>query len=124
MGQLSDHYRAHLEAWKRGDTEAALSYIDENIVWYPNRSMRPVNGKPAMRVFLEKFGKGMSDKHYEQTHMIEQGSMLFVEGSENYTKNGKRISVPYAGVIEWRDGKAVNWRDYFDLKSLEKQLAG
>ena len=124
MGAMSDDYRAHLAAWKRGDVEAALSYIDDNIIWYPNRSMRPVNGKDAMRAFLAKFAAGMSEKRYEQINMIEQGNMLFIEGSENYVKNGKQVTVPYAGIVEWRDGKAVNWRDYFDLKSLEKQLAG
>jgi limonene-1,2-epoxide hydrolase len=123
MGVLSDNYKKHLAAWREGDVEKALSYIDDNIVWYPNRSMNPVNGKAAMREFLGKFAKGMTDILYEQSLMIEQGNLLFVEGTENYTKKGKRISVPYAGVVEWKDGKAVMWRDYFDLKSLEKQLA-
>lgn len=30
----------------------------------------------------------------------------------------------YAGIVEWQDGKAVAWRDYFDLKTLEAPLAG
>ena len=72
---------------------------------------------------MQKFGAGMTDMFYEQTLMIEQGNMLFVEGTENYTKKGKKISVPYAGVVEFRGDKIVAWRDYFDLKSLEAQLA-
>jgi limonene-1,2-epoxide hydrolase len=124
MGVMSDNYRAHLDAWRRGDVETALSYIDDDILWYPNRSMRPVRGKGPMREFLAKFAAGMSDIFYEQSLMIEQGNLLFVEGTENYTKNGRKISVPYAGVVEWRNGRAVSWRDYFDLKSLERQLAG
>ena len=122
MGKMSDDYKAHLAAWQRGDMEAALSYIDDNIEWYPNRSMRVVNGKAKMREFLGKFATGMSEIFYEQSLMIEQGNLLFDEGTENYTKNGKKITVPYAGVVEWKDGKAIMWRDYFDLKSLEKQL--
>jgi len=123
MGKMTDDYRAHLAAWQKGDMEKALSYIDDNIEWYPNRSMRVVNGKAKMREFLVKFAGGMSEIFYEQSLMIEQGNLLIVEGTENYTKAGKKIIMPYAGIVEWKDGKAVMWRDYFDLKSLEKQLA-
>jgi limonene-1,2-epoxide hydrolase len=124
MGILADNYRAHLAAWQARDLELALSYIDDDIVWYPNRSMEPIRGKAAMRAFLEKWGRGMSDIHYEQSHVVESGDLLFVEGRESYVKKGRRITVPYAGVVVWRDGKAVEWRDYFDLKQLEAQLAG
>lgn len=30
----------------------------------------------------------------------------------------------YAGIVEWQDGKAVAWRGYFDLKTLEVPLGG
>ncbi|MBU3738055.1 MAG: nuclear transport factor 2 family protein [Rhodoferax sp.] len=123
MGAMSDAYRKSLDAWSRGDVEGMFADYADDVVWYPNRSMRPVHGKEAMRAFMAKFAKGMSDISYQQTHMVESGNMLFVEGTENYTKNGKKISVPYAGVVEFRDGKFVAWRDYFDLKSLEAELA-
>ena len=124
MGKLSELYLAHLTAWKNNDTETALTYMADDIVWYPNRAMRPVVGKPAVREFMAKFGRGMTDKAFSQSLMIEQGDILFVEGVESYTKAGRRIDTQYAGIVEWRDGKAVAWRDYFDLKTLEAQLAG
>ena len=124
MKTMSQTYKDSLDAWGRGDVEGMFEPYAEDVVWYPNRSMRPVHGKPAMREFIKKFGAGMSNPLYTQTLMIESGNMLFVEGTESYTKNGRQVSVPYAGVVEFRDGKIVAWRDYFDLKSLEKQLAG
>ncbi len=124
MGQLSELYLAHLTAWKNNDTETALTYMADDIVWYPNRAMRPVVGKEAVRAFMAKFGKGMTDKAFSQSLMIEQGDILFVEGVESYTKGGRRIDTQYAGIVEWRNGKAVAWRDYFDLKTLEAQLTG
>ena len=123
MGKMSQIYKDSLDAWGRGDVEGMSAPYADDIVWYPNRSMRPVQGKAAMLGFMQKFGAGMTDMFYEQTLMIEQGNMLFVEGTENYTKKGKKISVPYAGVVEFRGDKIVAWRDYFDLKSLEAQLA-
>ena len=123
MGRMTEDYRAHLAAWQAGDMEKALTYIDDDIVWYPNRSMEPIRGKAAMRAFLEKFDRGMTEVFYEQTHMVEAGDLLFVEGTENYTKKGRKVRLPYAGVVVWRNGRAVEWRDYFDMKQLEAQLA-
>lgn len=123
MKTMSQIYKDSLDAWGRGDAEGMAAPYAEDIVWYPNRSMRPVHGKAAMLGFMQKFGSGMTDMFYEQTLMIEKDNMLFVEGTENYTKMGKKITVPYAGVVEFRGDKIVAWRDYFDLKSLEAQLA-
>jgi len=124
MKTKSQIYKDSLDAWGRGDVEGMAAPYHEDIVWYPNRSMRPVKGKAAMLDFMAKFGAGMSNPHYDQTLMLEKDNMLFVEGTENYTKNGRQISIPYAGVVEFQGDKIIAWRDYFDLKSLEKQLAG
>ena len=124
MASLSELYRAHLQAWAAGDVETALSYMAEDIIWYPNRAMRPIVGKGAVREFVAKFARGMENISFTQTHMIENGNILFIEGVETYTKGGRQVNTPYAGVVEWRDGQAVNWRDYFDLKTLDAQLAG
>ncbi len=123
MKTMSQIYKDSLDAWCRGDVEAMSEPYAEDIVWYPNRSMRPVHGKAGMLGFMQKFGGGMTDMRYEQTLLIEKDNMLFVEGSENYTKKGKKISIPYAGVLEFKGDKIVAWRDYFDLKSLDAQLA-
>ncbi|MGD9942112.1 MAG: nuclear transport factor 2 family protein [Burkholderiaceae bacterium] len=124
MRTLSQLYKDFLDAWSRGDIEAMSAYYHDDIVSYPNRSMRPLVGKAAVLEFLGKFGKGMSAPSFEQTLMMENGDTLFVEGTESYVKNGRHICIPYAGVVEFRDGKIIAKRDYFDLKSLEKQLAG
>jgi limonene-1,2-epoxide hydrolase len=124
MGMMSDIYKASLAAWVRGDLQGMAAPYADDIEWYPNRAMRPVHGKAHMLAFMEKFGKGMSDVSYTQQHMVESGNVLFVEGTENYTKNGRKVSVPYAGVVEFNAaGKITAWRDYFDLRSMEAQLA-
>ena len=46
----------------------------------------------------------------------------FVEGTENYTKNGKKISVPYAAVVEFKGDKIVAWRDYFADPALQAMI--
>ena len=124
MKTKSQIYKDSLDAWGRGDVQGMAAPYADDIEWYPNRSMRPIKGKAAMLEFMAKFGAGMSNPQYTQSLMIEKDNMLFVEGVESYTKNGRLVSVPYAGVVEFRGETIVAWRDYFDLKSLEKQLAG
>jgi limonene-1,2-epoxide hydrolase len=124
MKTKSQTYKDALDAWGRGDMHGVSASCADDVEWYPNRSMRPVKGKAAMLEFMVKFGAGMSSPRYTQTLMVEQGNLLFVEGIESYTKNGRQVSVPYAGVLEFRGDEIVAWRDYFDLKSLEKQLSG
>ena len=124
MKTKSQIYKDSLDAWGRGDVQGMAAPYADDIEWYPNRSMRPIKGKAAMLEFMAKFGAGMSNPQYTQSLMIEKDNMLFVEGVESYTKTGRLVSVPYAGVVEFRGETIVAWRDYFDLKSLEKQLAG
>ncbi len=123
MKTISQIYKDFLDAWSRGDMETMTGYYHDDIISYPNRAMRPLNGKAAVLEFLAKFGKGMSNPKFEQFLMVESGNTLFVEGTEAYMKNGREILVPYAGIVEFKDGKIIAKRDYFDLKSLEKQLA-
>jgi len=122
MKTKSQIYRDALAAWSRGDIQAMLDNYHQDVVWYPNRALRAVQGKTAIVAFMAKFGQGMSELNYEQSLLIEQGNMLFVEGTERYVKNGRAVSVPYAGVVEFQGNKIIAMRDYFDLQSLEKQL--
>ncbi len=85
--------------------------------------MKPIEGKAAVQGFLEKFGKGMSNVHYDIKHVLEEGNLLMLEGVENYEKRGRKVSVPYMASFEFKDGKICLWSDYFDLATVERQLA-
>ena len=45
-----------------------------------------------------------------------------VEGVENYVKNGKQVSLPYMSTFLFRGPLICEWRDYFDLQTVLKQL--
>ena len=39
--------------------------------------------------------------------------------------DGERwLELPVAGIFELRDGLIARWRDYFDLETIMKQMAG
>ena len=108
-------------SWSDGDLDGAMAQCTDDAVW-DNVPMKPVVGKAAISVFLGKFAKGMSDIHYEIKGALENADSLMLEGIESYTKNGKKVSVPYMASFKFRDGKICSWSDYFDLATVERQL--
>ena len=82
-----------------------------------------MKGKAAIAAFMARFGKGMQDIHVDLRNIVEVGDVVFHEGVENYSRKGHKVTLPYCGVFEFKDGKIIGWRDYFDYATLERQLA-
>ena len=40
------------------------------------------------------------------------------------SNDGRRVVVPYAGVLRVREGRIVEWRDYFDRALFDRLKAG
>lgn len=113
--------QSYYAAWVRDDVEAVLALCTEDVVAV-NVPIGPIRGKPAVREFLNKFGRGMQNKRYEVESILESGDSAMVEGVENYTKNGREVSLPYMSRFKFRDGKIAEWRDYFDIQTVLRQL--
>jgi limonene-1,2-epoxide hydrolase len=109
------------EKWQTGNIAGAMDECTEDAVWN-NVPMKPIEGKAAIESFLTKFAKGMSDIHYDISYVMEEGDRLMLEGVENYTKSGHKVSVPYMASFQFRGGKIAAWADYFDLTTVERQL--
>ena len=110
------------ERWQQGDIAGALDHCTDDVVW-DNVPMKPINGKAAVTEFLNKFARGMSNVHYDIKNVLEEGDVLLLEGVENYEKKGRKVSVPYMASFRFRDNKICAWSDYFDLATVERQLA-
>ena len=114
--------KAFHRAWAEGDIEGALDYCTDDVEW-DNVPMKVFTGKAAVQRFLEKFARGMSNPRYDVKNVLEKDDLLMLEGVENYEKNGRSVSVPYMASFEFRGDKIRLWRDYFDLATVERQLA-
>jgi len=108
--------------WSRGDLDGALARCTEDVVAVMGPAFT-FTGKADIRKFLEKFGRGMSNVHYDIKNALEQDNIVMLEGEENYTKNDRDVSVPFMAIFFFRDGKICESRDYFDLETVKKQLA-
>ena len=115
--------RAVFAAWAKQDHAAVLAFLHEDIEYQNMPFPDVIRGKAGMAAFMVKFGKSMSDINVDLHNIIESGDLVFHEGVETYKRKGIPVTLPYAGVFAFQDGLIIGWRDYFDVVTLEKQLA-
>ncbi len=127
-GTRHDYFDIYLDvirAWKKHDADAVLAYMADDIVWYVFVSQPPVRGKAGAAAVLAKLAPARHAENWRVFHHAVQGHRLFVEGVDDFTDaNDHRIAVPYAGVVEFRDGLITGWRDYFDMVVVDKMKSG
>ncbi|MFZ9871928.1 MAG: nuclear transport factor 2 family protein [Steroidobacteraceae bacterium] len=124
-GAHFERVKAVIMGWRRKDLSAVLDLCADDIVWYSHVGSPPIVGKPAMASFMEKLSGQMQVVRWRIFHYAENGDVVFSEGVDDFTSpDGKEVAIPYAGVFRFRDGKIVEWRDYFDRASFDRFKAG
>jgi limonene-1,2-epoxide hydrolase len=117
--------RALITAWRGKDLEGMLAHIDDDIVWYSHVGSPPIIGKVAMREFAGKLTAGMNDIRWRLFDTARNGNRLFVEGVDDFvTNDGRRVALPYAGVLTFKGERISEWRDYFDRALFDRLKAG
>lgn len=87
----------------------------------------PLGAHVGRHAVVEKitdfFGKA-STYRWEQQRLIAQGSTAIVERTSHIVLGGKDIRLPMVVILEFdANGKLTLFKDYFDLQTLERQLA-
>lgn len=125
-GRLYPIFQQLIAAWQAGDVETVLSLMDEDIVWhFAAGALPPARGKAAAARLLGRLGADMHAIQWRVFAHAEAGDRLFVEGVDDYTTAaGRRVAAPYAGVLEFRDGRVTGWRDYVDTGVIARQRDG
>lgn len=113
-------YLGLIENVKRGDIDAVIEMMTDDIVFYAAVGMvGPMQGSAMVRQWLEGALGQQQDSKWRVTNALESGDTLFVEGIEEYTTpDGGHVVVPYAGVFEFRGEQICAWRDYLHGKLL------
>ena len=112
-------------AWRRKDLDAMLEYIDDDIAWHSHVGSPPLQGKAAMREFATRLTSQMQEIHWRLFEAAGDGDTLHVEGVDDFVStDGRRVVVPYAGVLRFRNRRIVEWRDYFDRALFDRLKAG
>ena len=115
-----------IETWQAKDVEGVLAHMHEDIIWhYAAAAMPPIRGKAMARKLLSRFQEDMHGIQWRIFAHAEVGDTLFIEGVDDYqSTDGLRIAAPYAGVLDFRDGLIIGWRDYVDIGVIAQQKTG
>jgi limonene-1,2-epoxide hydrolase len=110
--------RDFCDAWKALDIDAIVDAFTDDAV-YHNIPMDPLEGKDAIRAFLEGLGAMMTAAEFRIGNLAVNGDVVLTERVDSFTTPaGKEVGVPVMGVFEIRDGKIAAWRDYFDMGQM------
>ncbi len=100
----------------RRDKAAILALVTPDVEYHFHVGTPPLVGVEGISRFLDRYWGMVSELVWRIDHHAENGDKLLVEGYEEFvdTTTGKRVSHPYMGIFEIRDGKIARWRDYFE----------
>jgi ketosteroid isomerase-like protein len=117
--------KAIITSWRAGDLDGMLSHVADDIVWHSHVGSPPFVGKAAMRDFATKLTSAMKDIRWRVFGAAQHDDRIYLEGVDDFVDtNGRRIVIPYLGVLVFRDMKVVEWRDYFDRGLADRLKAG
>lgn len=117
--------KAVITGWRRGDLKSVLDLCADDIVWHSHVGSPPIVGKLAMQKFMETLAGQMREVRWRIFDYAEAGDAAFSEGVDDFlTPDGRRVALPYAGILRFRDGKIIEWRDYFDRGLFDRLKAG
>ena len=126
MESRYDVLLAVIDAWKGGDIDALTAHLSDDFVWhYALAIAPPVIGRAAAHRAMTKIRAGQTPISWRILGHAETSDCLFVEGiDEHIGKDGKRVAIAYAGVLDFRGELICAWRDYFDAGAVDAQRQG
>jgi limonene-1,2-epoxide hydrolase len=109
------------EAFAAGDTERALSFMADDIV-YQNVPFPADRGKPAVARTFQLFGRIMTGFEAKMINIAARNGVVLTERVDVLMGPLLYVDLWVCGTFEVRDGKIVLWRDYFDLATMAAKL--
>ncbi len=114
----------HIEA---KDLDAACALMTDDCE-YDNVPMSKVFGTEAVKQILGPFAAGCSEIDWVIVRQSAAGDMtsgvVLNERIDRFKMGERWVELPLAGVFEIKNGKIALWRDYFDLATFQKAMAG
>jgi limonene-1,2-epoxide hydrolase len=114
----------HIEA---KDLESACALMTDDCE-YDNVPMAKVFGIEAVKQVLGPFTAGCSEIDWVIVRQSSAGTVtsgvVLNERVDRFKMGERWVELPLAGVFEVKNGKIALWRDYFDLATFQKAIAG
>jgi limonene-1,2-epoxide hydrolase len=123
MASAGDVVREFCGAIDRKDLVRVESLLDERVV-YHNVGSEPAVGRHAT-VAAVKFQFDMFEPiRFRIRNLAEDGDTVLTERVDEVTVNGVMAPAPVMGTFEVKDGRIMQWRDYFDMGLVGKLMSG
>jgi len=115
--------REFLAAFDAIDLDRIMGFFAADAV-YHNIPVAPVRGTAAIRGVLQGFMGMASEVNWIVHNLAEtRDGVVLTERTDRFLVRGKWIELPVMGSFTIRDGQIHAWRDYFDMKQFQDQLA-
>jgi steroid delta-isomerase-like uncharacterized protein len=131
---LSSIVKGFYEAFGEGDLDAAMAVFADR-VRVTDPGLGTVEGRGAMREYLDGFKVPLPDARAIIERIFEAGNTVIVEGRFTGTNtgplagpggelpaSGRAIDLPFADFSRLEDGRIAEYRTYYDQVSLFTQL--
>jgi uncharacterized protein len=121
--------RMGYDAFSRGDIDALLALLDENVEWItPGPSEIPTAGTRRGRQAVGEFFKTLSETfeitRFEAREFVAQGDRVVVFGDDTarLKATGKVLDFAWVHYFGVKNGKIVNFREYGDMSAVVAEL--
>ena len=117
-----DAFRRGLDAYNRRDVEAMVDGADPDVTWQPG-VLRGLGGQAAVYRGHEGVREGFRDlfealgeTRLDYPDIRDIGDRIVAIGSfrARGMESGAETESPHATVVDYKDGKAIRIRSYFD----------
>ncbi len=107
-----------MQAWKNSDwRKVGDLFAEDGVLW--SMMVEPVHGREAIYKRIAALGEGVQGGvTLDVTHMGVIDGLVFMERTDRFIYKGKAGSVPVVGILDVRNGKVQEWREYYDRASL------
>lgn len=129
---LKEAYRQWHET-KGGSTDQLYAFFDENISFgsiprgaAPLEFATQYKGKAELSRYFDTLSKEWEMIHYTIDEYVAQGDAVVARGSCALTcrKTGKSVDTPKLDFWRFKDGKAIEFYEYFDTARVAQAAAG
>jgi uncharacterized protein len=113
-------FKRALEAANRRDLEVVLELLDPDVEWHARLPLAGgdsiYRGREAVRGFLLETWDLLAATYFDFPQVLDAGAKVVALGhfGGRGATSGVESKMPFAYVVEFRDGKAVRVRAYLD----------
>lgn len=134
--ELRKLYEEFIEAWNNRDIEGVMALCADDLTFQDPLVSEPITGKDRIGVLMQRWWQAFPDIEIEVVGHVIGENRVAVEWRAKATNSGELplthgVTLPPTGkcidsqgvsIIDFRDGKAVRQREYWDALAMMRQL--